>query len=171
MKKLIIASAALFALSSFMADAKCIVIGADTKVFETPVAKDEYCAVNDSDQPVILRKGMAFKVLEEKAGWYVIEYSPGLRGMLMTNVIADVKSVSAPGTGVFTVSNNQKEKVSVAKSAKGFILNSADKNYNGDLEDNVIIFKNADGSNAYSVTVLNGKPMVFTYSNSVTKFF
>lgn len=171
MKRLIIASAVLIALTSFMADARRIVIGADTKIFETPIAKDEYCAVNDSDQPVILQKGMAFKVLEEKAGWYIIEYSPGLRGMLMTNVIADVKSVSAPGTGAFTVSNNPKEKVSVSKDAKGFVLNSVDKNYNGDLEDNVIIFKNADGSNAYTVTVLNGTPMVFTYSNAITKFF
>lgn len=171
MKKLIIASATLLAMTSFVSEAKCIVIGADTKVFETPIAKDEYCAVNDNDQPVILQKGMAFAVLEEKAGWYVIEYSPGLRGMLMTNVIADVKSVTAPGAGAYTVSNNPKEKVSVSKDAKDFILNSADRDFNGAIEDNVIIFKNADGSCAYTLTVLNGKPMVFTYSNSITKFF
>ena len=171
MKKLIIASAGLLVMTSFMSEAKRIVIGADTKVFETPIAKDEYCAVNDNDQPVILQKGMAFPVLEEKAGWYVIEYSPGLRGMLMTNVIADAKSVTAPGVGAYTVSNNPKEKVSVAKDAKGFVLNLADKNLNGDLEDNVIIFKNSDGTTAYTFTVLNGKPMVFTYSNAITKFF
>ena len=165
--------AALLSLASIpqIVNAKRIVIEADTKVFETPIAKDEYAAVNDNDDPVILLKGMAFPVQEEKAGWYIIEYSPGLRGMVMTNVVADSKTVATPTVGTYTVTNNPKEKVTVAKDSNGFTLATSESNYKGDLEDNVILFKSGDGATAYSLTVQNGKPALFTYSNAITKFF
>lgn len=171
MKKLIIISTTLLAMTPFMANAKRIVIGADSKIFETPIAKDEYCAVNDSDEPVILVKGMAFNVIEEKAGWYMVEYSPGLRGMVMTNIVADPKTIAAPAPGSYEVKNNPKEKITVSKDADVYVLNSAKKTFKGNMEDNVIIFKNPEGTNAYSITIQEGKPMVFNYSNEITKFF
>lgn len=171
MRRLIIAVITLLTIGGQWLNAKRIIISADTKVFETAVAKDEYCAVNSNDEPVILLKGMAFPVNENKSGWYVIEYSPGLRGMITTNVVADASSISAPNFGVFTVNNSPKDKVTVTKQGDGYILKSADKEFKGDIEDNVVIFKNKEGAQIYSLTIQDGKPVVYDYSNSVTKFF
>lgn len=170
MKKLIL-TAAFIALIPQIANAKRIVISTDSKVFETPVAKDEYCAVNDNDEPVILLTGMAFQVKEEKAGWYVIEYSPGLRGMVMTNVISDNNTISAPVQGNYSVTNNPGEKVEITVSGTDYTLKSGQKSYKGNIEDKVVLFVDAEGKKAYSATMLDKKPAIFNYNNAITKFF
>lgn len=170
-RRYLLIAALSLGLASTWVNAARIVIGTDTKIFETPIAKDEYAAVNDNDEPVLLKQGMAFTVQEEKAGWYIIEYSPGLRGMVMTNVVADPKTLIAPVAGAYNVVNNPAEKVNITREGIIYTLTSGDKSYQGKLEDNVIIFTNADGIETYSITVRNGKPQVFNYANSITKFF
>lgn len=171
LRRYLLIAALSLGLASTWVNAARIVIGTDTKIFETPIAKDEYAAVNDNDEPVLLKQGMTFTVQEEKAGWYIIEYSPGLRGMVMTNVVADPKTLIAPVAGAYNVVNNPAEKVNITREGIVYTLTSGDKSYQGKLEDNVIIFTNPDGIETYSITVRNGKPQVFNYANSITKFF
>ncbi len=148
-----------------------IVIGKDTKVFETTVAKDEYAAVNQNDKPVILNIGMAFTVKDQKAGWYVIEYSPGLRGMVMQNVVADNALVGMPAAGTYKVANNPSETVTVSVNGSDWTLRSGSKSFPGKGDGKAVIFTSADGNMEYSLTDISGKPTVFNYNNSVTKFF
>ncbi len=117
-----------------------IVIGKDTKVFESAVAKDEYAAVNQSDKPVILVAGMAFSVKEQKAGWYVVEYSPGLRGMVMQNVVADNSVVKAPSAGTYKVVNNPSETVTIFNDGNNWTLKSGSKVLSGKGDGKAVIF-------------------------------
>lgn len=151
--------------------AENIVIGINTKVFETPIAKDEYAAVNQNDVPVILVVGMAFPVIEKNAGWYVIEYTSGLRGHVMQNVLADATAVKAPAPGTYNVSNNPKESVRISKSGDEWMLISGSNTFSGKADGHAVIFMDKDGHQVYSLCILSGKPMVYTYDNAVTKFF
>ncbi len=148
-----------------------IVIGKDTKVFESAVAKDEYAAVNQNDQHVILVTGMAFPVKDQKAGWYVVEYSAGLRGMVMQNVVADNSVVKAPATGTYKVANNPAETVTISNTGNDWTLKSGTKSFSGKGDGKAVVFTSADGNMKYSLTNISGKPAVFNYDNSVTKFF
>lgn len=148
-----------------------IIIGKDTKVFETSVAKDEYAAVNQNDQPVILRQGMAFAIKEQKAGWYVIEYTLGLRGMVMHNVIADNALVKMPATGSYKVTNNPSETVIISTTGDNWTLKSGNKSYPGKSNNKTVLFTSPDGTVTYSLTNLSGKPTVYNYDNSITKFY
>lgn len=148
-----------------------IVISKDTKVFESPVAKDECAALNNADQPVVLKAGMAYKIAEKKAGWYVIEYSPGLRGMVMENVIADDASLKAPVAGTYKVANNPSESVTITSGPSGWELKSGGNSFKGTQDGNVVEFHSSDSAHAYTVVNLSGTPVVYNYNNSVTKFF
>ena len=159
----------LYTLPSIAQD--FVVIGKESKVFEQPIAKDEYTALNQNDKPVILTPGMAYKVLDKKGGWYVIEYFPGLRGMVMQNVIADTSALSDPTPGNFKVTNNLEEIVSIKGSGVDWILTSGDKTFKGEEREKIIYFISSSGEYLYSVVNLNSEIKVYNYSNSVTKFF
>lgn len=165
-----IISAAILLCSAAYAD-NYVVIGKETKVFETPVAKDEFAAVNSADKPVLLQLGMAFKIEEEKGGWYVVEYTPGLRGMVMLNVVADTSTLKTPAPGDYTVSNNPSEKVKVSSASGAWSLGSGSGNFSGTLCGNVVVFKDANGATKYTLVNLQGTPRLFNYDNSVTRFF
>ena len=148
-----------------------IVIAKDTKVFEAPVAKDECAALNKNDDPVILKTGMVFAVIERKGGWYVVEYSPGLRGMVMQNVIAMEDAIKVPSAGTFKVANNPDESVVINRDGDKWLLESSAKKYEGRENDRTVIFTTTDGVAAYSVSNLSGKQVVYSLDNSVTGFF
>lgn len=148
-----------------------LIIGKDTKVFETTVAKDEYAAVNQNDEPVILRQGMTFGIKEKKAGWYVVEYTSGLRGMVMQNVVADDATVKSPTAGTYKVTNNPTETVTITNNGSSWNLTSGNKSYSGLASGKSIAFTNANGNVAYTLVNISGKPMVYNYNNTVTKFF
>ncbi len=148
-----------------------IVIGKDTKVFETTIAKDEYAAVNQNDEPIMLRYGMAFAIKENKSGWYVVEYTQGVRGMVMQNVVADEKLVSIPKAGTYKVTNNPSETVVITNDGNTWSLKSGAKVYSGKSDDNSVLFITSDGKVMYSLSNLSGKAFVFNYDNSITKFF
>lgn len=164
-----VAVAIQFAMAAFAQNH--IVIGAESKVFETPMAKDEYAATNADDQQVVLQPGMAFAAKEEKGGWYVIEYSPGLRGMVTQNVVADKSQLKAPVSGTYKLANQQGVSVRVDNDGGKWTLTSGDKKYNGVADSVSVIFLDDAGNQMYSLTSLSGKPLLFTYDNAVTKFF
>ena len=57
-----------------------IAIGKEGKVYDEPNTK--YATLNQNNQEVNVVPGMAFKQLEKSPGWYMIEYSPGLRAYI-----------------------------------------------------------------------------------------
>ncbi len=170
MKK-IIASALILASGSTLMAQDFVVIGKDTKVFEQPVAKDEFAALNQKDEAVMLLSGMAYKVEEQKGGWYIIEYSPGLRGMVMQNVLADPATLSLPSAGSYKVANNPAETVTITITGDDWNLKSGDTNLKGIKNGNVVYFNSPGNPNIYTLVKINNQPKVFNYSNSVTKFF
>ena len=148
-----------------------VVIKYETKVFDTPVAKDEYASRNENDGFVNLFPGMAFKKTEKKTGWDVIEYSPGLRGMIMQNMEAGVTDLKTPAPGTYKVANNPKENVSVSVKGDVWTLKSVAKTFSGRIIDNVVVFFDPDVNPAYTLVTMNGKTYVYNYSNALTKFF
>lgn len=149
---------------------KFIAIAKDTKVFETPIAKDEYAAQNSEGNEVILLPGMCFVIKEQKGGWYTIEYTQGLRGMVMQNIIADTSTFKKPVAGEYTVTNSQSKKVSVANNGK-WTINTGSEVLEGTENSNIVIFLDKDGNQMYSLTNMNGKPLLYSYRNSDTKFY
>lgn len=170
MKKLLIMALMVSGMAVTGHAEKIITIAKDTKVFETPVAKDQYAAQNSAGEDVILKEGMCFETKDEKGGWYVIEYTDGLRGNVMQNVIA-TGSIPAPKGGNYTVKNNPSKSVSIEKSGNEWTLKSGDENLKGKEDSNAVIFFDSEGKPVYSLSMINGKPNVFTYDNSVTKFY
>ena len=150
---------------------KVITIAKDTKVYEAPQARDEYAAQNSNGDNVILKEGMCFEVKEEKGGWYVIEYTNGLRGNVMQNTVVSPDAVKMPAAGKYTVNNSPSQSSTLSKVGDDWNLTIGSKNLKGKTSSNVILFQNEDGSLAYSLTMLNGKPYLFCYDNSVTHFF
>lgn len=161
--------AAASALTVFAQD--YVIISTPTKVFEQPVAKDDFAALNSKDIPVTLQPGMAYKITEAKGGWYVIEYSSGLRGMVMQNVIADTSTIKTPAAGTYKVANNPSESVTVTNAGGNWILKSGSKEYQGKTDGKIVTFLQATGPAHYTLVNLNGKNLVFNYDNSVTGYF
>ena len=114
---------------------------------------------------------MCFEVKEEKGGWYVIEYTNGLRGNVMQNTVVSPDAVKMPTAGKYTVNNSPSQSSTLSKVGDDWSLTVGSKNLKGKTSSNVILFQNEDGSLAYSLTMLNGKPYLFCYDNSVTHFF
>lgn len=170
LKKLLMAAALLVAPALGYADDYVVVL-TDSKVFDAPVAKDEYASKNENDQDVLIHPGMAFKVTEKKTGWDVIEYSPGLRGMIMQTVEASPKSLKTPVAGKFKVANNQNEVVTISQKGQVWTLLSGKKSFSGRQFGNVVVFFDPNVNAAYTYLNLNGSPYVYNYSNELTKFF
>lgn len=170
MKKLIV-SLLTFLSAGIALGGNVVVIAKDSKVFETPIAKDEYAALNKDDVAVILKSGMAFPLLEQKGGWYVVEYTPGLRGMVMQNVIAADAIIKTPAAGLYKVANNPNESVTVTNNGNSWNLKSGDKTFSGSQIDNTVIFCDSNGVQKYSLVNISGKPLVFNYDNSVTLYY
>ncbi len=148
-----------------------IVIKNATKAFDMPIAKDEYASRNDNDEFVTLLPGMAFKVTEKKTGWDVIEYSPGLRGMVMQNMEIANTGLNKPIAGSYKVTNNSSENISISVNGNIWTLKSNGKSYSGRIFDNVVVFFDKDVNPAYTFVFMDGKPYVYNYSNKLTKFF
>lgn len=162
---------AILLLSCISSNAqKFIAIIKDTKVFETPVAKDEYAALNSQGKEVILLPGMCFAVKDQKAGWHTIEYTQGLRGMVMQNVVADPSVLKKPVAGEYSVTNSPAKKVSVTNNGK-WILNTGSEVLDGTEDNNIVIFFDKNGNQLYSLTNMNGKTILHSYLNSVTNFY
>ncbi len=145
-----------------------VVIGKEAKVFDAPNATG-YVTLNTKNEEVVLQPGMVFKVNDSANGWYVIEYSPGLRGYLSEQ--AKAATTAAPKAGTYTVSNSPSRKLSVTGSSDKWSANIGGKQYSGKAFGDVVVFFNENGTPIYTLTDLGSGPIVMTYDNSVTKFF
>ena len=160
---------ALMSSSIVMAD-DYVVIFKESKVFDEPNASG-YVTKNQNDEEVTVKSGMAFKIVDKKTGWDMIEYSPGLRAMLMQNVAAAADVLKEPKAGDYTLANNNKEMVSVSYANGVWTLGSKGINYNGKIFGKVVIFFDKAGSQSFSLVNLDGKTIVYSYDNNLTHFF
>ena len=145
-----------------------IIVGKDAKVFDEPNAKG-YVTLNRKNEEVILTPGMIFKTLDNAKGWYIIEYSPGLRGYLSEQ--CKVTLAKAPVPGTYVVANYPSHKLSVTNSGDTWTATVNDSKYKGKAFGKVVIFLDADGKMAYSLADLGDGPVAISYDNSVTNFF
>lgn len=145
-----------------------VIIGKETKVFDEPNATG-YVTLNTKNEEVVLQPGMAFKIHDNSQGWYIIEYSPGLRGYLSEQ--AKSSSSSTPKAGIYTVSNNPSVKLDASGSDGKWTAKVGEKLYSGMAYGNVVIFLNDKGDAVYSLTDLGSGPVVMSYDNDVTNFF
>lgn len=160
---------ALISSSIVIAD-DYVVIFKESKVFDEPDASG-YVTKNQNDEEVTVKSGMAFKIVDKKTGWDMIEYSPGLRAMLMQNVAAAADVLKEPKAGDYALANNNKEMVSVSYADGVWTLGAKGINYNGKAFGKIIIFFDKAGSQSYSLVNMNGKSIVYSYDNNLTHFF
>lgn len=145
-----------------------IVIGREAKVFDEPDATG-YVTLNTKNKEVVLQPGMVFKTFDESKGWFIIEYSPGLRGYLSEQARTSVKT--PPEAGTYSVANNPSQKLNVTKTGHKWTAKTHDKQYSGEVFENVVVFFDDKKNPAFSLVNLSSGPVVMTYDNSVTKFF
>ncbi len=166
----ILAAALLLGAAQYVMGETYMVVMKETKVFDEPNVNG-YVTKNQNDQEVVLSEGMAFKIVETRKGWEMIEYSPGLRGMVMSSYGVPSDNLKKPSAGSFNVSNQSGNIVDVALAEGVWTLTSAGKNYKGQEFGNVVIFFDTNGNQAFSLTNVGGKTAVYCYSNDITKFF
>lgn len=145
-----------------------VVVGKETKVFDEPNAKG-YVTLNTKNQEVVLQPGMVFKTLENTSGWYIIEYSPGLRGYMSEQVKAPVNNL--PKGGTYSVSNAPSQKLKTVSEGDKWIATVGEKQFLGKAFGNIIIFFDEKNTPAYSLVDMGEGPIVMSYDNKVTKFF
>lgn len=138
------------------------------KVFDEPNAKG-YVTLNQNNKEVTVIPGMVFKSLEHQAGWYMIEYSPGLRGYVSEEILET--PAKAPVAGTYKLANAPAKKVTVADNGK-WTLQADGKTLTGKAVGYVVVFGGDEsGYPAYSLVQLADGPAAVTYDNTVTAFF
>lgn len=160
----------LLALTGFAVKADdFVVVAKESKIFDGPSVKD-YPTRNVAGEEILLKGGMVFKVESFDKGWYLIEYSPGLRAYLAATMVATDK-LAIPSAGLFKVANVPGEVLNFTKDGDSFKASLKDKTFKGERAGNAIVFRDESGNIAFSLAVLNGVPYAWSYSNDATKFF
>lgn len=144
-----------------------IIVGKNAKVFDGP--NSDYVTLNQKNQEVAPLPGMAFKEIEDNAGWTMVEYSPGLRGYI-SDIVKVSRSVM-PKPGTYTVANKKTDKLQAEKTADGWNATVGSKTYKGKVFGNVVVFFAADNNPMYTLTDLGQGGVVMCYDNAVTNFF
>lgn len=144
-----------------------VVVGKNAKVFDE--ANSNYVTLNQKNQEVAPQPGMVFKLIENNAGWAMIEYSPGLRGYI-SDLVKATKSIM-PKPGTYTVKNKATDKLKVESDGTAWTAAIGPNKYNGKAFGNVIVFFDTKNNPAYSLVDLGNGPIVMSYDNSVTNFF
>lgn len=144
-----------------------VVISKDGKVFDD--ASPKYVTLNEKNEEVMLIPGMVFKTTEHLPGWYLIEYSPGLRGYIQDQIVAS--NIKSPEPGTYNLKNSPDKKINIEKSGKNWKASYNGKNYSGSQFENIIIFNNESGNPAFSLVNLENGVVVISYDNALTKFF
>lgn len=144
-----------------------IIVGKNAKVFDGP--SSDYVTLNQKNREVAPLPGMAFKEIENNAGWSMVEYSPGLRGYI-SDIVKVVKSVM-PKAGTYTVANKTSEKIKAEKTNDEWKATVGSKSYRGKAFGNVVVFFGADNNPAYTLVDMGQGGVAMCYDNSVTGFF
>ena len=159
--------ASSLAFSTIMADT-FIAVNKEAKVFDEPDATG-YVTLNQKNEEVTALPGMVFKLSENKGGWNLVEYSPGLRGYISDQV--KQSKFILPKAGTYKVANKPTDKITVVTNAGKWSASIGGKTYQGDLSGNIVVFFDDKKMPAYSLVDFGNGPIVMTYDNSVTKFF
>ncbi len=144
-----------------------IAVDKPAKIFDTPNAKG-YVTLNTADEEVVLSPGMAMKALENSNGWYLVEYSPGIRGYLSEEAVG--KTV-APSPGSYKVTNNPKVTLKVSKEDNGWMADDGSYSYKGVTLGNIVVFLTPEKTPAYTLVDFGQGGKAVTYDNAITKFF
>jgi hypothetical protein len=144
-----------------------IAISKPAKVFDEPNAKG-YVTLNQKNEEVHLEPGMAFRTFDEVKGWYLIEYSPGLRGYVSKFRTAEAVP---PKAGTYKVANKPDEKITVTLNGDKWSATSGNKKFTGATADNIVYFLDENKKAAYSLVDLGEGPIVMSYDNTLTRFF
>lgn len=162
-------TASTLLLSSFAAYAdNFVAVNRPTKVFDSPNAKG-YVTLNTKNVEVEAKPGMVFSSSENSNGWYLVEYSPGLRGYISTQSVATPSKSPVPGS--YKVANRPSSTIKVENDGdtwKGTIDGST---YKGKAFDKIVVLFDDDNKPAYSLVDLGQGPIVMSYDNNVTGFF
>lgn len=161
-------TASSLALSTSMAADTFIAVNKETKVFDEPDATG-YVTLNQKNEEVTALPGMVFKSSENKGGWNLVEYSPGLRGYI-SDQVKQSKFV-LPKAGTYKVANKPADKLTVECNGDKWTATVAGKTYQGESSGNIVVFLDDRNTPAYSLVDFGNGPIVMTYDNSVTKFF
>lgn len=167
-KRSFLLSVSVFALAVSTFGEEYIIVGKDAKVFDEPNAKG-YVTLNRKNEEVILTPGMIFKTLDNSKGWYIIEYSPGLRGYLSEQ--CKVTSLKAPAPGSYVIANYPSQKLDVSGEADNWTATVGDTQYKGKTFGKVLVFLDGNGKMAYSLVDIGDGPIAISYDNTVTNFF
>lgn len=167
-KKLIVSSVVVLAALGCRATTPYVTVMKPGKVFDEPNAKG-YVSLNTRNEEVNLVPGMVFKVIEKGNGWDIVEYSPGLRGYVPSQIIGQPDVL--PKGGTYKVANNPKETLTISTDGKGWKAISGTTILDGQIVGNAIIFSDKNGNQVYSLVELADGPVVMTYVGSVTGFF
>lgn len=173
MKKLFATIAlAVSALSLFAQD--YIIIGKETKVFETPTTKG-FAVTNRDNDEIILQPGMAFPVVENTQGWAKIEYTPGLKGYIQQ--LSEAKTIAKPSAikpGKYNIANKPGAKLEIitdntADSSSTLSAKDGAATYPGTAEGNILLFTDNFGNPAYTAVILDGATIIYSYDPKLTK--
>ncbi|MDE6298382.1 MAG: hypothetical protein K2M10_01865 [Muribaculaceae bacterium] len=156
-------------LSSVAAYADTFVaVDRPAKVFDSPNAKG-YVTLNTKNVEVEAKPGMVFSSSENSNGWYLVEYSPGLRGYISAQTVAT--PVKLPSAGSYKVANRPASTIKVENDGDAWKGTIDGTIYNGKAFDKIVVLFDADNKPAYSVVDLGQGPIVMSYDNNVTGFF
>lgn len=148
-----------------------VVVASESRVFDQPNVKS-YPTTNTSGADVILVRGMVFKSIgTPQNGWDKIEYTPGLNAFVLQSQLASASMLATPRAGVYNVANHSATKLTVTSEGSSWKASDGTSDYPGTLADNTVVFTDKFGNMAYSLVVMDGKPIVFSYNNDITKFF
>ena len=170
MKKLMISLLLVGGTLSPAAAEKYAAILKDAKVYEEADPQG-FVAQNMKGKDITVSTGMVFEVVDEKPGWYVVEYSPGIRGFLVQSFTVPSGELQKPEAGDYPLSNNKEVIVNVAFADGAWTLSSNGLNLSGQQKGNVVAFSDKEGNMKYSLVKFGGKNYIFDYSNDITHFF
>ncbi len=146
-----------------------IAIAHEGKVYDSPNAK--YATTNRDGDDVVILDGMVFRKKEVRQGWDLIEYSPGLNGFIVQSLEVAPASLKPIAPGNYTVANNPGESVTLSKEGETWIATLPSGKFSGQMHDGVLVFFASDGSIALSAVNKGGKTTVYSYDNSITRYF
>ena len=166
--KSFLSCALLFSASTTMIADDYVVVNKPAKVFDSPDATG-YVTLNSKNEEVTIAPGMVFKSLESNNGWYIVEYSPGLRGYLSEQVTSTGNKL--PKAGNYKISNLQSRQLNATCENNVWKASVDGKTFPGKVFGNAVVFFSQNGQPAYSLVDLGNGPVAYTYDNSITKFF
>lgn len=166
--KITLAFLLLFLLLPFTGRAEnYIAVAKEGKVYDEANAK--YVTLNQKNEEVNVIPGMVFKTTEHVPGWYLVEYSPGLHAFIPDQIVAT--NFNSPQSGNFKIVNNPSQTLTVSGSGTDWEAQSGNSSFTGNRTEDIVVFKDMAGNQAFSLIDLGNGPIVVSYDNALTKFF